>query len=103
VAKKEDSTLVRLGENLRRVGEERSWSQEELAFKAARCNAPLPLGVLGYRSSDRAALPEADVNRAEFRWKKCEPPPILQYYGSTSFDRPAKMLFPAVVASPFVA
>jgi len=34
VARKKDSTLVRLGENLRKVREERGWSQEELAFKA---------------------------------------------------------------------
>jgi transcriptional regulator with XRE-family HTH domain len=34
VAKKKASTLVRLGENLRKVREERGWSQEELAFKA---------------------------------------------------------------------
>jgi transcriptional regulator with XRE-family HTH domain len=34
VARKKDSTLRRLGENLRKVREERGWSQEELAFKA---------------------------------------------------------------------
>ncbi|MEK6674112.1 MAG: helix-turn-helix transcriptional regulator [Planctomycetota bacterium] len=31
---RKDTTLVKLGENLRRVREQRGWSQEELAFKA---------------------------------------------------------------------
>lgn len=34
MAKKRNSTLVRLGENLRKVREQRGLSQEELAFKA---------------------------------------------------------------------
>jgi transcriptional regulator with XRE-family HTH domain len=34
VARKKDSTLRRLGENLRKVREQRGLSQEELAFKA---------------------------------------------------------------------
>ncbi len=34
MARKKDPTLVRLGENLRKVREQRGLSQEELAFKA---------------------------------------------------------------------
>jgi len=34
MARKNDSTLGRLGESLRKVREERGWSQEELVFKA---------------------------------------------------------------------
>jgi hypothetical protein len=60
VAKKKDSTLVRLGENLRKVREQRGWSQEELAFRAGRSQRPA-LRALGYRSSDRAVLPEGGL------------------------------------------
>ena len=34
MGRKKDSTVRRLGQNLRKVREEHGWSQEELAFKA---------------------------------------------------------------------